>query len=186
MAARCTVADRGRQKCSMRYTFSFVAVCRALPAFERLPLADRLLVALSHQLIALSVRPEGNIEWLLSQRLRDKRFPLGTVAYRMPSSNGAADRQWLDRQAIGWYLPRGTRPMQTATQTSCQLRCRTSPSERPVAQWTVNAKLLTQGDYLIHCVRGSDDNAFRRGDSAAIVEAIAAATYRWPHLMKRY
>lgn len=147
----------------------------ASPSLAPLPLQDRLVVALSHQLKTLSVRPGGNTAQLLNQRLQDDRFPAGTVSLRIPSTDLRSDSNWLDRHAIGWYLPsRTSLPTAPVPRSMRSSNCRASKSaDSALTQWTADARLLKDQDkYLIHCVRGNDADAFRSGDSAAVVDAI--------------
>ena len=147
----------------------------ASPSMSELPLQDRLVVALSHHLMALSVRPGGNIAQLLNRRLQDDRFPLGTVSLRIPSTDMRSDHNWLDRHAIGWYLPTRTFvPDTPRLRFNSRPPCQSCEANNPMLRsWTADARLLLARDqYLIHCVRGSDNDGFRAGECAAVVDAI--------------
>ena len=159
---------------------------------QHLPLRDRLLVALSHRLIALSIRPQGNTAQLISQRLQDERFPLGTVSMRLPGSNALSDCNWLDQRAVGWYLPPVRPNKQTVDRVTVQattqarrtnnlLRCSFTTESRSLTQWTASASLLRNpSDYLVHCVRGHGESGWRRGDPTAILDALVHGSFSQP------
>ncbi len=96
-----------RQNKSVAYATLWLspAEIEATTDFETLPLGDRAAIALAHRVMALSIRPGGNIANLLHRRLQDERFPIGTVSVALPRVGAQSDCDWLDRQAVGWYVP---------------------------------------------------------------------------------
>lgn len=139
---------------------------KAMDAVERLPLQDRIAVCCAERVRALWVRPRGAIAHLLEQRLDDPRFCIGTVSVFLPSgsnrrarSTRAAQLAWLERGAVGWYVPPTARH---AGQLGC--RQRRASNSAPLWQLTSKLSLLASApaastadapSYLVHCVRGS-------------------------------
>lgn len=147
----------------------------AAEPLEQLPLRDRAIFTLAHRLVALSIRPQGIVAELLGRRLRDERFPVGTVSIRLPSGQPIANREWLDQQAVGWYLP--TRLYSSSSGSKHRVvaaGCSATDSSVAVSQWTAHASLWRDSsDYLLHCVRGDDAQAFRNGQVEAVLDAVA-------------
>ncbi len=80
------------------------------PDLSPLPLADRVLIAVADHVVALQVRPQGNLHALLNRRLREAARPPGSVwlalGDQLVSSGVATELQSLG--AVGWYLwPKG-------------------------------------------------------------------------------
>ncbi len=125
------------------------------------PLQDRLAIALAETVYALAVRPTGQIQQLLDLRLRDHRFPCGSIFLALPPRLKSQTRpkqramQWLDRGAVGWYVPTANRGpkrdlhyCRRATSIATQQLCGPVPAHWRAAQ---------QADWpwLVHCTRGS-------------------------------
>ncbi len=72
----------------------------------RSPLADRVVVAAADQVIALQLRPRGQLHELLKRRLSDSSFPTGSVwlalGEQLVPSEVAHELQSLG--AVGWSL----------------------------------------------------------------------------------
>lgn len=145
-------------------------------SLERWPLQDRIAISCASRVRALVVRPKGTIAHLLSLRLADSRFGMGTVSVWMPSAgesaterpNGPLNEQagqlrWLERGAVGWYVP--PREPQPAA-LGCRQR---RHADTALWQWTSKYALCCSGRssveldqpeeelprYLVHCVRGT-------------------------------
>jgi len=89
------------------------------------PLQDRIAMSWARCVYAFSIRPGGNIDQLLQQRLADPSWPSGTVAIRcsqianQPKNNGRLSKRmgscpggisntlpsWLAQGAVEWQLP---------------------------------------------------------------------------------
>lgn len=147
----------------------------AVAPLEQLPLRDRAVFALAHRLVALSIRPQGIVAELLGHRLRDERFPIGTVSIRLPSGQPITNREWLDQQAVGWYLPtRQCSSTRRSPNNSVAADCSANTRSVAVSQWTAHASLWHESSgYLLHCVRGDDGQAFRNGQVEAVLDAVA-------------
>ncbi len=155
-------------------------VTPASDLFAHLPLRDLVVVALAHRLVVLSIRPRGNMAELVSMRLKDARFPMGTVSIRLPGRPSMSDRVWLDQQAVGWYLPhREEKPKSFSLARGFYTNCAKQDCIEPatglaVAQWTAHASLWrASSEYLLHCVRGDNAQAFREGHAEAVLDAVA-------------
>lgn len=117
------------------------------------PVADRLLVLLAEQLVALQVRPRGNLHQLLRARLTDSRFPSASVwlalGDSLTPSSVADDLQPLG--AIGWWL------------TSPHVNTRKTSRDEVVAAEVarIPSPILAElpwgdGEYLVHWTRRRD------------------------------
>ncbi|MCA9132334.1 MAG: hypothetical protein KDA45_04240 [Planctomycetales bacterium] len=131
------------------------------------PLQDRLSISLADALYVLCVRPRGQIESLLRQRLEDARFPPATTFMALPAAgasrkrSGGADAStglgWLDRGAIGWLVPRQVSPAHSGL-----IGCGADRSAGVQVQQLCTGlarhwRQLTATDdwpYLCHCTRG--------------------------------
>lgn len=71
-----------------------------------LPLPDRALVAVCDQVIALHVRPEGNVQRLVHARLRQDGFAAASVFLALGPDLIARDQaeRLLDAGAVGWLV----------------------------------------------------------------------------------
>jgi hypothetical protein len=71
-----------------------------------LPLADRVIAAICDQLIALRVRPDGNLERLLAARLGQGDFAAASVflALGPDSVRPTTAARLMDSGAVGWYV----------------------------------------------------------------------------------
>jgi hypothetical protein len=76
------------------------------PDLAETPLADRAVVALSDRLIVLSARDRGNVERLVSHRLKAEGFPAASVFLALGDNLVPGDlaHPWMDAGAVGWYL----------------------------------------------------------------------------------
>ena len=74
-----------------------------------LPLADRLIAAISDRLIALRVRPDGNLDRLLSARLGQPGFAAASVFLALGPDlvRRTVAERLMDLGAVGWYVTAG-------------------------------------------------------------------------------
>ena len=116
-----------------------------------LPLSDRVILALCDQILALHIRPEGNVQRLLRARLQRDGFPAASVFLALaPELVGREQAaELLDAGAVGWllmdpvepgkndpptpWLPASSAPRRAAPLVPCP----------PAALWS----------YLTHCTR---------------------------------
>jgi len=149
------------------------------------PFQDRASICLADHVLAVSVRPKGNIAGLLSQRLQEEEFPAGSLFLAVQRSRSgdakgsSATTQWLDQGAVGWVVLQ--RPEDQLTSFSrCQLA--NSPSTRRVGpsptgsfqtliQFCVPASRLWTNNspswpYLAHCTRGSTGRLPQESEAA--------------------
>ena len=130
-------------------------------AIAKLPIQDRIAIALADRVFAIHVRRGGTISQLLDARLIDERFAAGSVfvASLLGSSTSQPElEQWLDRGAVGWLLPKPAKPLAKAI-----TRCR-SINTLPHVQSLVlplaglfTQRLASEDDwpFLAHCTRGN-------------------------------
>lgn len=123
------------------------------------PLQDRISLALADAVHVLSIRPGGVVERLLGQRLDDDRFPAASTYLALTDGllrqPGKSETQWLDRGAVGWYLPCNER-------IHPELSCRARKGQHSLSVQQITAPLhrrdLAAGEpwpFLCHCTRGS-------------------------------
>ena len=122
------------------------------------PLADRVLVAMADQLVALQLRPHGNLHELLKRRLSDASWPAGSVwlalGEQLVPSEVADELQSLG--AVGWYLwPKEQAVSHVLETTPCATAAISVALERKVSE---SAELLSEmlwpeGSYLVHWTR---------------------------------
>lgn len=111
-----------------------------------LPLSDRVLIAAADQVLALQVRPKGNLHRLLRARLTDSAWPTASVwlalGETLVPADVAAELQSLG--AVGWRLlvEHVSNVLDPPRETSTLGTCSTT-SEMP---WL-------DGDYLVHWTR---------------------------------
>lgn len=112
------------------------------------PLRDRVEVLESDQLVALHVRPNGNLHRLLIHRLREQSNSRTFVALGDGQlvPNELAN-ELMEAGAIGWYLWNQQRDEQEST-------LRLGESQRPKAP--ILDKFDDQDAYLVHCTRRAD------------------------------
>lgn len=118
------------------------------PSVE-LPLSDRVVIAAADQVLALQVRPKGNLHQLLRARLSDPAWPAASVwlalGDELVSQEVATELQSLG--AVGWWLfvehvsnvlgsPQGTGTLETCP--------------------TITELPWASGDYLVHWTRRRD------------------------------
>lgn len=139
-----------------------------------LPLQDRLSIALADILMALWLRPGGNLERLIELRLDDGSFSIGSVYITLqPPTKAAPNRpvktqvavderigRWLKRGAVGWIVPHSDSHVDSPLR-----HCDRSPALRwPNALHQLTAPLprawrqLSDDavwPYLVHCTRGT-------------------------------
>lgn len=126
------------------------------------PIQDRVAIVLSDIVYALSIRPGGHIDRLLTRRLSDVSFPgaqvyVATGADENTPRSKISVRDWLDRGAVGWYV-------RTKNQTPFpELSCRRSVGSKRIAVGQLCAGIPAvwsednQADewtFLTHCTRG--------------------------------
>ncbi|MFM9961306.1 MAG: hypothetical protein ACKV2Q_08775 [Planctomycetaceae bacterium] len=114
-----------------------------------LPLGDRVLIAAADQVLALQVRPNGNLHQLLRARLSDSAWPTASVwlalGEALVPAEVAGELQSLG--AIGWWL--------FAEQVSSGLE--SSPSHHTLeSRDSITEMLWSDGDYLVHWTRRRD------------------------------
>ncbi len=132
---------------------------------DSVPLADRICFALAHNVRVLNMRAGGNIALLVKHRVNDSRFPSGTVSIRISDRPHRPSENLSDPRAVGWYVPNHN--------STARTRHWPKPVSGRLVSWTSSLSLLhNQADYLVHCVRGTDGSAFRRGSPAAVLDAI--------------
>lgn len=135
------------------------------------PLQDRIALALADTVYALAIRRGGNIEHLLTQRLRDVSFPTASVFVAIHSAGQkglpADATRWLDLGAVGWLVHstaayRATwmvdcRPPPAAAEVKDQFTKQfTAPQQlsAPLPQAWQRFSDSDEWDYLCHCTRG--------------------------------
>jgi hypothetical protein len=141
--------------------------CRnAAPHIDDVPLQDRLSLALPDRTYVVSRRPGGNIDRLVEARLREKRFPVGSVFLNVASEFSAtrpsADKceRALEQQAVGWYvLPternedRHLSKCSQLTLSLDELKLSLQQLAAPVPErWGTDTCACVP--YLVHCTRG--------------------------------
>lgn len=96
--------------------------------FSNFPLSDRMLIAVADHVLALQVRPKGNLHQLLRARLSDSVWPTASVwlalGESLVSAEIASELQSLG--AVGWWLfasdaanVRQLNPAPNTTDASC-------------------------------------------------------------------
>ncbi|TXT38278.1 MAG: hypothetical protein FD138_434, partial [Planctomycetota bacterium] len=118
------------------------------PSYE-LPLSDRVVIAAADQVLALQVRPKGNLHQLLRARLSDPAWPAASVwlalGDELVSQKVATELQSLG--AVGWWLFAEQvsnvfgSPQATGTLETCP---------------TITELPWASGDYLVHWTRRRD------------------------------
>ncbi len=112
-----------------------------------LPLSDRMLIAAADQLVALQVRPNGNLHQLMRARLSDSAWPKGSVWLALGEAfvpaEVAAELQSLG--AVGWWL--------FVEHVSNVLE---SPRETDTLETCPTTLPWPDGDYLVHWTRRRD------------------------------
>jgi hypothetical protein len=128
----------------------------ALESSERLhqtPTADRVLVLLAEQLVALQVRPRGHLHELLKARLTDARFPTASVWLALGASLTPEDvaEELQSLGAIGWRLipPELNAAARVSHEVENSRVPRTPPTILSEMPWG-------DGTYLIHWTRRRD------------------------------
>lgn len=139
------------------YTFQLESDEAIDPTLGRVPLHDRLLVALSSVLFALKVSPGGKIASLLKTRLCSPEIPTSSlkVAWTTPK-----DSDWIQRGAVGWFGPWSSPLVSQSEQSEVAwspvlLPCHTAPpaTHQPVIH-SPSMLRTTSERFLIHCTRG--------------------------------
>ena len=116
---------------------------------EELPLSDRVLIAAADQLLALQVRPKGNLHQLLRARLTAPAWPTASVWLALGESLVPSDvaNELQSLGAVGWWLlvehvSNVLEPSQSAgTLKTCP---------------TQSAFPWPDGEYLVHWTRRRD------------------------------
>lgn len=144
------------------------------------PLADRLSFVLAHTLLALTVRPGGNMASLMARRLQDSRFSAGTTSLRVEASSRRAHTTWLDRRLVGWYVPASRQPQvsrNTLAHRALADRRQVSIRSANSRQWTAPMRLIERWeDYLAHCVRGTASDRVQRVAGETVLDAVLDGT----------
>ncbi|MBX3420852.1 MAG: hypothetical protein KF752_04770 [Pirellulaceae bacterium] len=134
--------------------------------FECLPVQDRAVMCLADRLLVFHIRPNGHVASLLERRLKDGRFPTGSVFLLIAKSNRdnnfqASDADWagwLDRGAVGWLVPQSDVSYLQAW-SGCHVA--QSLENTSVHQLCLPLSELSSGEcdvgwrYLSHCTRGT-------------------------------
>jgi len=113
---------------------------------SELPLSDRVLIAAADRVLALQVRPKGNLHQLLGARLRDPSWPMASVwlalGEELVPHEVATELQSLG--AVGWWLFAEHVPhVLEASQSTGTLGTCPTITELP---WL-------EGEYLVHWTR---------------------------------
>ncbi|MEZ6134549.1 MAG: hypothetical protein R3C53_06540 [Pirellulaceae bacterium] len=116
------------------------------------PLQDRLAIGLADHVLALSVRPRGKIEQLISQRLGDSRFPLGSLFIALPAAESPPETPGtLTARTAG----ASKHSPQFRSRQRRESKHRDSPHldwlERGAVGWYVSPKLLQDRLPFTHC-----------------------------------
>lgn len=146
----------------------------ACATLERLPLQDRLSLALADQVFAMAVRAGGKLDALLKRRLEDSQFPTASVYVSLPTAPTAtceSERSWLERGAVGWIATASPTSSNRTRDLQAMGHCRTEDREatghvdqssRPLQQlsgplpnhWR-QMSADDDSDYLVHCTRAT-------------------------------
>ncbi|MCR9291785.1 MAG: hypothetical protein NXI32_03640 [bacterium] len=132
---------------------------------KRDPIQDRAAIYLAERLYCLLVRQRGTIERLLDKRLSEGLHATGSIFLRLSEDSSPADREWLNRGVVGWYVPRITPdapwiPLQHFIHTECG-RATTHTSRPRLRQLTSAIPRAWSTDdiqdwsWLTHCTRSS-------------------------------
>ena len=118
-------------------------------ALQGTNLADRILFAMSDQIVVLCLRADSSTEQLTTARLADENFPAGSL---LIASNNALvpsklSQRLMDKGAIGWFLL----PNEHESQSS-----QPSPNNRSPIIELRTLERQSRDKFLIHCTRRRD------------------------------
>jgi hypothetical protein len=144
---RCPEADAPRLAESLEDTDG-----QECPSSE-LPLSDRVLIAAADQVLALQVRPKGNLHQLLRARLSDSAWPKASVwlalGESLVSTEVASELQSLG--AVGWWL------FVAEGNSVHHLDSTSATADAGGGDHDILTKLpWPDGDYLVHWTRRRD------------------------------
>lgn len=161
------------------------AIEPACATLERIPLQDRLSIALADQVLALTVRDGGKLDELLKLRLQDPKYPTASVyvtlstagtarttVHSLESGTGAdSEQDWLERGAVGWITTASSAITPHALGRRMLGHCRLEDRE-PIGAVDDAQRQLQQlagplpdhwrqlpadddSEYLVHCTRAT-------------------------------
>ncbi len=115
------------------------------------PLADRILVVASDQLVVFQLRGDGNLHRLLRARLDDDAWPVGSVRLALGPQLVPAElaEQLQDQGAVGWVL---LDACETRDATSSPKTIPMPGTDHPLAP-SIAMPIHHSEDFLIHCTR---------------------------------
>ena len=116
---------------------------------SELPLSDRVLIAAADRLLALQVRPNGNLHQLLRARLADPAWPTASVWMALGESLVSADvaTELQSLGAVGWWL---------FVADAASVRQHDSGFSSSDASCVGHEFPWPDGDYLVHWTRRRD------------------------------